>query len=394
MSYDVDDFQKTMEFLDLERNTEGVQIDGEEETRLLPGINLLKSSLVAMEVMCREIEFSKDTVGFEIKRNRFGHPVAVPKANTMRHYNALKAFFRKHAVDERYDYSLHVTAIREAFELLGLRPLTYTFGAPGSLDSCTSKTHGEMFNDVVAKVAEIVESPSFKKRLRARERNAERNEKKGLAIEQKVFEAKSRQLVLMLHFGYQEQYREQITLDEIQAHRKKFFNNRRMNTLLQGIVDYIWKLEEGDESGLHLHVLLFYKAADSCRDVYIAKQIGEYWVKLTGGKGQYWNSNADKLFHAKYGHGVGTGEIDWNDEPKRRALRQNIRYMTKAEQFLKVKYESGCHLFGTSEVKEKKKSGRPRSVKPKLGAAGDTTQADSLDETGLDPTNSEANQND
>ncbi len=67
-----------------------------------------------------------------------------------------------------------------------------------------------------------------------------------------------------------------MTFDEIQKHRKKFFNNCRTNKLLRGIVDYIWKLEEGDESGLHLHVLIFY-TADSCRDVYIAQQLGEYW---------------------------------------------------------------------------------------------------------------------
>ncbi|APD36947.1 hypothetical protein BOC52_26215 [Burkholderia pseudomallei] len=198
--------------------------------------------------------------------------------------------------------------------------------------------------------------------MRVRKRNAERNESKGLAIERQVFESKARQLVLMLHFGFQERHRPNITFQEIQKYRQKFFNNCRSNKLLRGIVDYIWKLEEGDESGLHLHVLIFY-TADSCRDVYIARLIGEYWVKLTEGKGQYWNSNANKIFHEKYGHGVGTGEINWDDDDKREALRENIRYMTKADQFLKMKYGDHCRLFGTSQVEEKKKLGRPRVIK-------------------------------
>lgn len=221
------------------------------------------------------------------------------------------------------------------------------------------KTHAELFNDVVAKVAEIVSTSAFREKLRVRERNASRNEERALAIEQQVYESKSRHLVLMLHFGFKQQYRHQIKPENLQRFRKRFFNNSRSNKLLRGIVDYIWKVEQGDESGLHLHLLIFYTAA-SCRDVQIAKAIGEYWVDvITEGKGHYWNSNANKWLHKKYGHGIGTGEIDWDEDDKREALRANIRYMTKAEQFLKAKIE-GCHLFGTSQVKAKKKEGRPR----------------------------------
>lgn len=176
----------------------------------------------------------------------------------------------------------------------------------------------------------------------------------------------------------------------MQRHRKKFFNNCRSNKLLRGIRDYIWKIEEGNDSGLHLHVLIFY-TANSCRDVYIAQQIGEYWVKVTDGKGKYWNSNADKAKHAKYGHGIGTGEINWDDHNKREALRRNIQYMTKADQFLKMKYGEHCRVFGTSQVKEKEKSGRPRTVKPTLqGEPAGGTQADSFDSESLDNTSADA----
>ncbi|EEF25922.1 conserved hypothetical protein, partial [Ricinus communis] len=110
---------------------------------------------------------------------------------------------------------------------------------------------------------------------------------------------------------------------------------------------------------------------------------------VTDGKGQYWNSNADKWFHAKYGHGVGTGEINWDDHDKREALRTNIRYMTKADQFLKMKYGSRVRQFGTSEVDEKKKSGRPRTLK-----ARPDTSPDSLDDAMPDAPVSNALQSD
>ncbi|WP_367032861.1 inovirus-type Gp2 protein [Burkholderia semiarida] len=399
MSFEEDEFKKIYEYGEWVRNTERAEIAGEEKIVLLPSFDSMRTLLADMEAMVRDIEFSKDGVGFEVTRNKWGKPVVVPKQRTMRHYHAMKAFFRNYAFAERYVYSTHVSALPEAFQALGLHPHVFTFRDPGSIERSTDKTHGETFNEVVKKVAEIVGSKQFRERLRVRRRNAERNEAKGLAIEQQVFENKARQLVLVLHFGYKEQHRRRITLDEIQAHRKKFFNNCRTNKLLRGIADYLWKMEEGDESGLHLHVLIFY-TADSCRDVYIAKQLGEYWVKVTGGAGQYWNSNADKLFHEKHGHGVGTGEINWDDHEKREALRTNIRYMTKADQFLKMKYGEHCRVFGTSQVKEKEKSGRPRTVKPKSdGDPSGSTQVDSFDsesleETGTDATNLDADQND
>lgn len=397
MSFEEDDFKKIYEYGEWVRNTERVDIAGEEKIVLLPSFDLMRTSLASMEALVRDIEFTKDSVGFEITRNKWNKPVVVPKPLGKRYFHALKAFFQNFAYAERHIYSPHVSALCEAFEALGLHPVTFTFRDPGSVERSTGKTHGETFNEVVKKVVEIVGSKQFRERLRVRRRNAERNEAKGLAIEQKVFENKSRQLVLMLHFGYQQPYRSQVTFEEIQKHRKKFFNNCRTNKLLQGIVDYIWKLEEGDESGLHLHVLIFY-TADSCRDVYIAQQLGEYWVKVTEGKGQYWNSNANKAFHEKYGHGIGTGEINWDDDAKREALRENIRYMTKADQFLKMKYGEHSRLFGTSQVEEKKKPGRPRVVKAKgsVDSAGSAPAASfdsgSPDEPSVDAANPDVGQ--
>lgn len=360
MSYEEDDFSKIYEYSDLVKNTEQVQIDGKEKSKRLESFGFIGSSLSDMEAFARDVEFSKGGVGFEIKPGPRGGTVVRQKPLGKRYYSSLVTFFRHLAFSESHVYSPHVSAVCEALKTLGFQRYTVIFDDPAHLMPSMGKTCGEVFNDVITEVAEIVGTRTFKERLRTRRRNAERNEAKGLAIEQKVFESKSRQLVLMLHFGYQEQYRQRITLDEIQAHRKKFFNNCRTNKLLGGIVDYIWKLEEGNESGLHLHILIFY-SAESCRDVYIAQQIGEYWkTVVTGGKGQYWNSNANKWLHKNFGHGVGTGEIEWHEEEKREALRTNIRYMTKADQYLRMKYGEHCRLFGTSQVQEKKKLGRPR----------------------------------
>lgn len=369
-----DDFERVYECHDWLRNSASVRINDEDGLVLFSDFDELRSVLVEMERMARDIEKqinrSRSPIGFSIKRNKRLELVFRVEPLGKRYYRSLKAFVESYAHSDRYLYSPHVWAVCEAARSLGLYPDVFTFGhwsncvrsvgeVPGR--GHAGKTYGEVFNELIGKIAEILRTTEFERILNRRKLNAARNKATALAIEHQAFENKSRRLVLMLCLGFREECRHKVTLKEMQNCRDRFFNNRRMNKLLRGIVDYIWTLEEGEQSGLHLHALLFY-TADSCHDVYIAKQIGEYWVNVvTKGKGAYWNSNADKARHAKCGNGVGTGQINWNEHEKREALRKIIRYITKAEQFLKMKYDERCRAFGTSQVKEKKKSGRPRT---------------------------------
>ncbi len=47
------------------------EIAGEEKIVLLPSFDLMRTSLASMEALVREIEFSKDAVGFEITRSKW-----------------------------------------------------------------------------------------------------------------------------------------------------------------------------------------------------------------------------------------------------------------------------------------------------------------------------------
>lgn len=183
-----------------------------------------------------------------------------------------------------------------------------------------------------------------------RSRQAERNETRVLELEQAMFNHRSRYLVLFLTLNYQEPYRQWMTLEDIQHHRDQFLNNRRTNQLLRDIQGYVWKIEEGGMSGgLHLHVVIFYSGSHRA-DVQIARSIGEYWKHtITGGIGDYWNSNAEKDFHARFGHGIGTGQIDRHDYDKRDALRQNLRYVAKDDQKVTNRVGRNERMLGTSQ---------------------------------------------
>lgn len=53
---------------------------------------------------------------------------------------------------------------------------------------------------------------------------------------------------------------------------------------------------------------------------------------VTQGKGECWNSNREwlKRSYKARGHGIGVGQINWNETEKRKALRINLVYLAKA----------------------------------------------------------------
>lgn len=180
-------------------------------------------------------------------------------------------------------------------------------------------------------------------------RKAQRNIARVLQLEEAMFQRRSRYLILVLTLSYQEAYRHLITLEIIQQHRDQLLNDRDSNELLQEIEGYVWKIEEGPTSGVHMHLVIFYSGSHRA-DVQIARSIGEYWVNvITHGIGDYRNSNAHKDFHAQYGHGIGTGRIDRNDHLKRGALRQNLIYTAKDEQPVRDRATPHERMFGTSQ---------------------------------------------
>ncbi len=154
-----------------------------------------------------------------------------------------------------------------------------------------------------------------------------------LAHESEMFDQCSRYLVLILTLGYREELRQSTSIEQIQADRSHLFNNFRSNGLLAEISGYVWKLEVGEQSGLHLHLVIYYDGAHR-QDICIARSIGEYWVNVvTQGRGSYWNSNAQKNDYRHLPWGDATGQVNRNDYGKRSALQAYLsNYIAKPEQ--------------------------------------------------------------
>lgn len=281
------------------------------------------------------------------------------------YYHRLNNWIERYS--DLYRYSARVEVFYDACKELGLIGAhRFAFGEPAEYVHTSNVRYMDVFDRLIKSIRERCETREFKERERLRTLNAERNKQNVLAFERAMFDEKagrSRWLVLSLTLRYKPEFRDQITPELIAEHRRRFFGAKRTNALIGGIVSQVWAIEQGEDTGLHLHVILFY-SADHNRDEYIAQLICEYWVEIvTKGMGDYWNSNSGALkeSYKTYGHGIGVGQINWYDTLKRGALRENLKYLAKASQYLMLKSADRIHTFGMGQLPQKVKSGRPRA---------------------------------
>lgn len=264
-------------------------------------------------------------------------------------------------------YSPRVEAFYDACMEVGLfGGDPFWFDQPDGVANAEGMRYMDLFTMLIDQIGLRCHTHEFNERERFRLVNAEKNKRNVLALEEAMFSeetGRSRWLILSLTLRYRPAFRDEITVELVQQHRDRFFAARRFNTLMSGIKNYVWTIEQGEDTGLHLHVVLFY-SADHNHDQFVAQRICEYWVEVvTGGKGDYWNSNAAKLksVYARDGHGVGVGQINRNDAGKRDALRKNLVYLAKAEQYLLIKGAENLRTFDMGRVPKKVRVGRPRA---------------------------------
>ena len=342
--------------LDLAHHLEGAT-EGE-RTRLFVHEGFGRLTLLArIELMVEEIRSTKE-VAFELTLGLRGRIDLIPKS-LERYYDTVSASLA--AYSDQYVYSPRVREFYEAARGLGMLSEDFSLGKPLEVDASSKWRFADLFNELIAAIRDRCSSTRFKVRLRRHERNALRRVGRALQWEREMFDWRSRHLFLLLCLNYKPSVRHRIKPEEIQRHRQRLLESKRSNALLTGINGYIWKIEDGKCSGLHMHILIAY-SIESKADINIARRIGEYWRDvITQGKGSYWNSNLGRAIHRDKGHGEGTGQIDRSDVVRRRALQCNIRYLAKSDQQLKRKCGEKYRTCGMSKPPRKIVAGRPRT---------------------------------
>jgi hypothetical protein len=308
-----------------------------------------------------ESRHGREPAGFVIERGELG--VLVPRPNILasRHYSTVAMLASHHEDLDRYNGSPYVWAVSEAVRApeMNLKAFVPDYLARYLRDGYWARNNrqvdtgtAEAFNTLFGKISENLGSTEFARRSKSHRRGVTRNVKSALAVEQKAFRDPGQRYVLMLRLGFNERYQREPMLKEIKRCRGDLLNNRRSNTLLRGIVGYIWWLHDGEMTGLQLHLIIIY-APQSSTDT-IASQIGEYWKNnITDGNGTYWFCTAYMASRTNDGYLTGVGEIDRDDDLARAALRGLLCRMVEAQQVMKMKCNDRSHLFGTSQDEEK-----------------------------------------
>lgn len=344
--------------------------------------DLPASALSNAETLVDDINSSCD-LAFDEKQ-LINNQLKIENKKLENQYHVINRCF--HAYSKKYVYSPKVSVFYEACKMLNLDPEWMSFDRP--LDICLADgktTYAQLFNNFIKMIRHLCRTGSFRRKLQRHERNVLRRKAKAMAWEKMLFDWKSRQLILSLTLSYKETFRSEITLENVQHHIKRLLNNRKNNTLLSGIKGYVWKIEEGEKTGLHVHILIAYSPAMS-HDIYIADKIGEYWESvITDGMGQYWNSNRSNIKQVLLGYENGVGQINRNDEAQRTGLRRLLEYLAKADQYLKHKTTAKTRTFQLSQIPEKSQRGRPRSINPPISTQPSDAQKQGKSDSTIAP---------
>lgn len=318
------------------------------------------SALALVEKFVEQIIKSKE-IAFDVRPLGTRH--AVFEKRLANFYQPINRVLRND-YPEHLQYSPRVEVFLDACKYLRICLGEFRFGQYLEIDPHIKWTYADIFNELILEIRHRCKQSKFRMRLKRHERNVLRRRTKAFMWLRALYDdGYSRYVWLMLNLGYCGHIRKHITPQIIQADLHHLFNNRRSNQLLSGIKGYICKIEEGDKSGLHAHLLIAYEASRR-DDINLTKLLGIYWSKvITQGRGRYWNSNRYKKRNEQLGHGDGTGIIDYHDIAKRAALLKNVAYLCKADQYLKSK-TAKFKTFWISKPPERKDSllGRPRKV--------------------------------
>ncbi len=333
-----------------------VEIEGKDQTFSYEEENQ-QYLLFAIEKFVVKVIKSK-TVAFEVTRIENKSP-SLKDLPLSIHYGYLFAFIQQYSPG--FSFSEYVTLFFDSCLELRLSDILPHVGPRFDYPDHDGKLGGELFNDLILLIRQKASTKTFQKKLYNRKYNSKRNYESAERYIAALFDAYPKLLVLRMDFSFLKEHRASITHDMASKYIDTFLNNKRSNSLFAPWVGYIIKREQAVHDGLHFHLIIFYEGEVAQRDIYLAEKINDYWKsQITDGKG--WAFNCNRRKH-KYKN-CGIGMINHSDLDKRENLLLAVNYLTKKEQYLRIKASNKSKVFrmGQPPKKKKSKAGRPRKV--------------------------------
>ncbi|OIR02428.1 hypothetical protein GALL_153780 [mine drainage metagenome] len=287
---------------------------------------------------------ASDQYGFVLTENKY-HKLNLKKVSPLGDYFHMVFKFTQHSeYSINFKYNAYVQLFFDCWLKLNLGWVV--FNNPSDLvlvqdkdkfelfDFVQGMKQFELFNSFIDSIRIESKTVEFKSKIsRTKEQSYKRYRRAKLYINALFNNRSTRMLVLRLDFAYQEKIAKSTSVTQAKKDLNHFFNNKRGNrTLFNGWLGYIRKMEWSPQKGIHFHMVIFFHGSLREKGNYLAQSLGEYWTKITGNRGIYWNCNNSKHKYKRYG--IGMIEID--DVSKRKILLDDVvNYLTKTEQQLR-----------------------------------------------------------
>lgn len=190
-----------------------------------------------------------------------------------------------------------------------------------------------------------------KRQLRNHCYSESKNTEKLVRRMRKVSDRYARILVVRLDLAYPLKYQDQVGIQEFSDDMKVLCTRLRdQDTVFDGLIEYAWALEQGEEKGYHCHLLLVYKGSERRNAYWVADQVGKLWGKITEGQGCHFNCHtAAYLKQFSDRNRLGIGMIYRNDPEQVNNMLNTVKYLVRPEkenQHLRVKCKKRMHTFG------------------------------------------------
>lgn len=193
---------------------------------------------------------------------------------------------------------------------------------------------GENFNQIVEEIRRRAARPQFKKVVKVLTQKTRRREKSCMDYIDRLYKRYARLTIVRIDLHYQkyepgaDAVKTITDAERLSRDVASMMNNgRHKPSIFEHKVGYIFKLESGQDRGVHMHCIFFFDGAHVIKHAWRGEQIGKYWREtITAGGGTFDNCNRREYTYPAI------GIVNHFDVEKRGNMRRLISYICKVEQ--------------------------------------------------------------
>ncbi|WP_272657485.1 YagK/YfjJ domain-containing protein [Providencia sp. PROV118] len=212
--------------------------------------------------------------------------------------------------------------------------------------------HLQWLNEAFHEFQSTLKSPDYKKQVRTFEQGAQKNYRRAQQYIDSLYQRYSKLLVVRVDLSYKSGISHKIRAHHLRQHRQALYKAINSDPLFSCCIGYILKLEFGMEKGFHYHALFFFNGQKVWGDITLGKLIGELWQeRITYMAGLYFNCNYQKERYRE----LGIGLLKRADEGSKKGLLNAVRYLCKADAWVRLAVPELKRTFWRGEIKPRKR---------------------------------------